>query len=112
MQPISERSERESDLIAPTIHSFVRPRNTGPKSERGGTPTTNSLVEKGHMSGNKLNLYGREVRQSDLNKSTSHKDSNDDSYCRTEYIQTVVPAVIPVNAQYMDQAATASNSVK
>jgi len=53
-------------------------------------------VEKGHMSGNKLNLYGREVRPSDLNKSTSHEDS----FCHTEYIQNGVPAVIPVNGKY------------
>jgi hypothetical protein len=93
-------------LVAPSIRSFVKPWNTAAKSERGGVPTTNSLVEKGHMSGNKLNLYGRDVRQSDLNKSTSHEDS----YCRTEY--QAVPAVLPMADPYMEQYAADSYNVK
>jgi hypothetical protein len=32
LQPISERSERESDMMAPTIQSFVRTRKLGPQS--------------------------------------------------------------------------------
>lgn len=56
LQPISERSERESDLVATPVQSFIRNRKIVARSERGG-PTKNSLVELGHISGNKLNLF-------------------------------------------------------
>jgi len=57
------------------MQSFVKARNLGAKSERGGN-TTNSLVEKVHMSGNKLDLFGRDVQKSLINHSMSlDKDS-------------------------------------
>lgn len=43
LQPISERSERDSDLIGPTINSLIKSRRLAARSERGPS-TTNSLV--------------------------------------------------------------------
>jgi ATP-dependent helicase/DNAse subunit B len=43
LQPISERSERESDLNIGPMHSFIKARKFGPKSERGSL-TSNSLI--------------------------------------------------------------------
>jgi hypothetical protein len=57
------------------MHSFVKARNLGVKSERGKN-TTNSLVEKVHLSSNKLDLFGRDVQKSLINNSMSlEKDS-------------------------------------
>ncbi len=58
LQPISERSERDSDLIAPGGPCLLKPRkfDITTKSERG-YPTTQSLIDRPHLSGNKLDLF-------------------------------------------------------
>lgn len=57
------------------MQSFIKARNLGAKSERGAN-TSNSLVEKVHMSGNKLDFYGRDLQKSLINQSVSvDKDS-------------------------------------
>lgn len=58
LQPISERSERDSDLVAP-ISASIKPRkfDGNTKSERGGYHTTQSLIDRPHLSGNKLDFF-------------------------------------------------------
>ena len=57
LQPISERSERDSDLVAP-ISASIKPRkfDGNTKSERG-FPTHQSLIDRPHLSGNKLDFF-------------------------------------------------------
>lgn len=49
LQPISERSERESDLAVPTLHSLIKARRFG-----GGGHTAATKSEKGYDSTNSL----------------------------------------------------------
>ena len=102
LQPISERSERESDLATPPLHSFIRARRLAPKSQRG-SGTSNSLIERASFAGGRLQNIGRQVMKSQLNHS-SHDD-------HSEYMQhdTLVRSI---EGGHLQQAISKMNRVR
>jgi hypothetical protein len=69
LQPISERSERESDLMGPSNQGLFKSRKLAPKSERGPN-TRNSLVERlTFQGGNKPTLFDKDFQKSEINQS-------------------------------------------
>ena len=71
LQPISERSERESDLIVPTLHSVIKARKFG------AAQTNATQSERGYGSSNSviapvakpLGLFDLEAAKSEINHS-------------------------------------------
>jgi hypothetical protein len=56
-------------MNTPTIQSFIKTRkNTVARSERG-SPTKQSLIDRAHISGNKLNLFEKEALKSEMEHS-------------------------------------------
>jgi hypothetical protein len=69
LHPISERSERESDLIGNAMNSLIRSRKLPTRSERGPS-TTNSLVQPRSSGLARLS----KARQSELDNSFDNAD--------------------------------------
>lgn len=70
LHPISEKSERESDL-APALHSLIRPRVFSPYDR----PSC-SLIECTSLPARRLDTFGREAIRSEIDHS-SHGEKSD-----------------------------------